>query len=120
MALCTKPPKPFVGDAGRSNLSGEIRPCDGDILSSESKLGGSSLCALVSGTGDPIPPEIAGVDRYELLEPLPEVTLLLVGEADLSVGSSNVSSGCWPPRANPGNCIREEFDPWSDLFSSST
>lgn len=62
IALCTKPPMPFVGDAGRSNLSGEIRPCDGDILTSESKLGGSSLCALVNGTGELMLLDAPGVD----------------------------------------------------------
>lgn len=65
MALCTKPPMPFVGDAGRSSLSGEIRPCEGDIARARpsdlgSELGGSNLWALVKGTGDPIPPETLG------------------------------------------------------------
>jgi len=31
MALCTKPPMPFVGDAGRSVRSGDILPCVGDM-----------------------------------------------------------------------------------------
>ena len=31
MALCTKPPIPFVGEAGRSMRSGEILPCVGDM-----------------------------------------------------------------------------------------
>lgn len=31
MALCTKPPRPLVGEAGRSMRSGDIRPCEGDI-----------------------------------------------------------------------------------------
>ena len=33
IALCTKPPSPLVGEAGRSILSGESRPCDGDMAS---------------------------------------------------------------------------------------
>jgi len=48
MALCTKPPIPFVGDAGRSSLSGDIRPCEGDIARArpsdlDSEPGGSNL-----------------------------------------------------------------------------
>ncbi len=31
IALCTKPPMPFVGDGGLSTRSGEIRPWEGDI-----------------------------------------------------------------------------------------
>lgn len=33
MALCTKPPSPFVGEAGRSMRSPVTRPCEGDIAS---------------------------------------------------------------------------------------
>ena len=33
IALCTNPPRPLVGELGRSKRSGEILPCDGDIAS---------------------------------------------------------------------------------------
>ena len=31
IALCTNPPRPFVGEVGRSLRSGDMRPCEGDI-----------------------------------------------------------------------------------------
>ncbi len=47
IALCTKPPMPFVGDGGLSSRSGEIRPWEGDIarlrLSDLESRGGSSF-----------------------------------------------------------------------------
>lgn len=70
IALCTNPPIPLVGEIGRSSLSGEIRPWDGDIASdlldspdlpSELAInwepGGSNLWALDCGNGDPMLPE---------------------------------------------------------------
>ena len=102
IALCTKPPMPFVGDAGRSSLSGEIRPCDGDILTSEFKLGGSSRCAFVSRTEELLPPDAEGVDWYASLTLLPNDALLFDGEDILSTGSSTVFSGCEFSRAIPG------------------
>lgn len=48
------------------------------------------------------------------------MTLFLDGEDDLSIASSIVFSGCGFSRAIPGIWTREEFDPWSDLLSSST
>jgi hypothetical protein len=75
IALCTNPPIPFVGDAGRSRRSGEIRPCVGDIAiarpSESDSSGGSSLWAGVNGIGEPIPPETLGLACSESLDPLP-------------------------------------------------
>ena len=113
MALCTKPPIPFVGEAGRSNLSGEIRPCEGDIAKPrvsavESILGGSNLCALDDGIGDPkFPGRLPNTS--ELLEALPTVTLLL--EGDRSEGLSVSFSDRDASRDIPGICTRAEFSP---------
>ena len=122
MALCTKPPIPFVGETGRSNLSGEIRPCEGDIAKPrvsavESILGGSNLCALDDGIGDPkFPGRLPNTS--EPLETLPKVTLLL--EGDRSGGPSIPVSGCNVSRDIPGICTLAESNPWSDLSSAST
>lgn len=74
IALCTKPPIPFVAEKGRSDLSGEMRPCEGDIANprvsvKESELGGSSLWASVIGRGEPIP--VLEFPWYDMREPLP-------------------------------------------------
>lgn len=108
IALCTKPPIPFVGDGGRSSLSGEIRPCDGDIAKprasdKESIFGGSNLCALVSGTGDP---------RPELLEPSWSPALLLDGEEEADRSGVSVMAFSFETlRDIPGICTLAEFDP---------
>ena len=113
MALCTKPPIPFVGEAGRSNLSGEIRPCEGDIArprgsDDESIFGASNLWALDDGIGDPKFPERLPITS-ELLEPLPKVTLLL--EGDRSRESSCGFCDRELSRDIPGICTLEEFSP---------
>jgi len=66
----------------------------------ESMFGGSNLCALVNGIGDPSP---------ELLEANPP--LLLEGDVDRSTTSSTALSGTEPSRDMPGICTREEFEP---------
>ena len=59
-------------------------------------------------------PETRGADWNELL------VLLLVGEGDRLATSSVIFSPSGASRDIPGNCTRAEFDPWSDLSSSST
>lgn len=109
MALCTKPPMPLVGDGGRSSLSGEIRPWEGDIAKPrasdiESIFGGSNLCALVSGTGDPKP---------ELLETLCWTpALLLDGEEEAERSGVSVNAVSFAiSRDIPGICTLAELDP---------
>ena len=78
IALWTNPPRPLVGDAGRSKRSGERRPCEGDIASAgaidefspidELVLdGGSNLWLLIVGKGDPMPPPGANDAELEYL-----------------------------------------------------
>lgn len=72
IALCTKPPSPFVGDGGRSIRSGDIRPWEGDIANArllgcrsppcddvESDDGGSNLwlCRVGNGERNPLADE---------------------------------------------------------------
>lgn len=111
IALCTNPPIPFVGDAGRepglSKRSGEMRPCDGDIAkprdSSMSLFGGSNLCALVKGTGEPM---------TEPLEPFPSPKVPLEGDEIRSMGSSDPCCvGLVVSRDIPGICTRAELNP---------
>ena len=102
---------PFVGDAGLSILSGEMRPCEGDMANprvseTASMLGGSNLCELVKGSGEPAP---------EFLEVDPGSILALDGGEP-----SVIWSGLEDSRDIPGICTRAEFDPWSDRSSSST
>lgn len=117
IALCTKPPMPLVGDAGRSTLSGDIRPCVGDIAgardSGRASVGGSKRCALVKGTGDPTLPERPVADEYELLAAL--LALFREVEDDRSIMSSFSDF-----LAINSICTRDVFGPCSDLSSSST
>jgi hypothetical protein len=124
IALCTNPPMPLVGDIGRSTLSGEIRPCVGDIakprLSEWVSAGGSRICAGVKGIGEPKPLESFGLSLYVALAPLPYTALVLENVDGVCADSSNLS-GSDDCRDIPGICILvEEFDPWSDLSSFST
>lgn len=88
MALWTNPPSPFVGDDGRS---GESRRWvgDGGNCSSvlDSVFGGSNLCTLDNGSGEPSPVAVDTDDmlEYRLLTVLsPKVELALEGERDRS------------------------------------
>ena len=84
IALCTKPPRPLVGDAGRSTRPGESRPCEGDIAKGRAIEifsptdgymvdGGSNLRLFVVGIGDRTPPADAGDAELEYLCPSPEM-----------------------------------------------
>jgi hypothetical protein len=53
MALCTNPPMPLVGDAGRSVRTGEMRPCVGDIAKARPEAASSSAsCSDVDDDGN--------------------------------------------------------------------
>lgn len=102
---------PFVGDIGRSDLSGEMRPCEGDIAKPrasgmESVVGGSKRCALEDGIGDPI-----FADEFPITsEPL-EPALKAMLDEDRSRGSSNGFSGRDASRDIPGICTLPECKP---------
>lgn len=108
MALCTKPPMPLVGDGDLSSLSGDIRPCEGDIASERASgplpPGGSSFCTEDIDNGEVSPL----ASSPELLDP---VNPPLEGVDERSVGSSQACSPCESPRDMPGICIRLEVDP---------
>lgn len=84
IALWTNPPRPLVGDAGRSECSGERRPCEGDIatvravdeLSPADELvldGRSNLWLLIVGRADRIPPAAASDAELEYLWAVPRI-----------------------------------------------
>jgi hypothetical protein len=52
MALCTKPPMPLVGDAGRSVRTGEMRPCVGDIAKARDEAASSSTSSSDANDGN--------------------------------------------------------------------
>jgi hypothetical protein len=110
MALCTNPPIPFVGDTGLPNLSGEIRPWEGDIAKPrisdvESKFGATKFWALDSGIGDPI--FLEGFSTAsELLEPCSKVIFLLDGSIRSFSGFSARETS-WDI---PGICTLLEFN----------
>lgn len=89
MALWTNPPRPFVGDTGRS---GELRPEDAGVRTSDAADGaspfrGSNLWEEDNGTGEPRPPVVDTEDMLEYLFPtllVPNIELALDGERDLS------------------------------------
>ena len=106
---------PFVGEAGRSSLSGEIRPCDGDIASPRpsdfGSPGASSLWAGVKGSGEPMPLETLGLAWCDAFEPLPYAALLPDGEEERYTGSSIALSCSEDSLDIPGICIRDELEP---------
>lgn len=96
IALCTKPPSPFVGDDDLER-SGESRLGDmGDVCSSElgSVFVGSSFCALDRGIGEPRPVAVDTEDtlEYRLLILLSaNIELARDGERDRATSGSS----CW-------------------------
>lgn len=103
MALCTKPPIPFVGETGRA---GEVRPSgDGGlaafISNGYSILEGSSFCASESVRGDPSLPVKAGE----------------LGCGD-EFDDDHLDPSAAASRDIPGNCVR--FDGISAKSGSST
>lgn len=147
LALRTKLPMPFVGDAGRS---GDILPCVGDMSGSRAPpalsppspvvpccVGGANFCESSVGRGDRVavvsmsPPDMDVAAEKRLLivvlprmEPPLEVGLL---EGVLSVGGL-ASSGSLveivdsretvESRDMPGSCLLP-IDPLSEALSSS-
>jgi hypothetical protein len=105
IALWTNPPIPLVGDIGRSILSGEMRPWEGDIARLRVETGWSILpsdadidpgwgnrCALVAGIGDTNPVRLV-VEPYALLCVILSLVdeLALEGEDDRSISACFVS-----------------------------
>lgn len=135
IALCTNPPIPFVGDAGRS---GEIRPCARDIViplpapirssaSNESVSdGAASSCDSANGkTGFEsltLSPDMeVAFDILLLHAALPRTEPALEGELDraLSGGGLVASSDSTVDSLDmPGSCLRPEIEPVSDALSS--
>lgn len=115
MALCTKPPSPFVGDVERER-SGEMRLGEGGVAT----CSGSSFWMLERGTGDPSPVAVETEDMLEYRCPKllsPKVELALDGEGDLS----SPTSGCELCFSSPGGTsgfvsVPSSFvwiEPWS-------
>jgi hypothetical protein len=96
MALCTKPPRPFVGEIDLSILSGEIRPDVGDIVTLRPRArvssraavsieGGSNLCAAVTGSGEVI---LCAVGRTDGLSIEPDWVVLTLPGRPECIGDS--------------------------------
>jgi hypothetical protein len=138
MALCTKPPMPFVGDDGRS---GDILPCVGDMASSRAPLelsppsnaglcseGGANFWESSTGSGDrPFAADSASPD----IDVLAEKRLLMValsrtevgrdpGELDrmLPGGGLLISGSTVDSRDMPGSCLLPDAEAASDAVSS--
>lgn len=141
MALCTKPPMPLVGDAGRSR-SGEILPCVGDMASPRAALalsppsteepgseGGANFCESSTGRGDRVfamdsasPPDIDVLVEKRLLNmALPRTEPPLEpGELErmLSGGGLLISGSTVDSRDMPGSCLLPDIEPTSEALSS--
>jgi hypothetical protein len=141
MALCTKPPMPFVGDAERSR-SGEILPWVGDMASARAARslsppsteepcseGGANFWESSIGRG--VRPLTAESESPPDIEVLVEKRLLIMvlprtepprepGELErtLSVGGLPISCSVAESRDMPGNCRRPDTDPVSEAASS--
>lgn len=106
MALCTNPPRPFVGEEERS---GELRPDEKGARSSDAVWSPLRSCLCADrGTGEPKPV----VDTEETLEKrlltllVPYVELVRDGERDRSVPDSAFSGSAVDSRLKPGNFMR--------------
>lgn len=139
MALCTKPPMPLVGDAGRSR-SGEIRPCVGDMARARAALsaasveaacseGGANFCDSSTGSGDLVlatasasPPDIEVLAEKRLLSmALPRADPPRdPGELErrLSGGGLLISGSTVDSRDMPGSCLLPDAEPASEVVSS--
>lgn len=137
MALCTKPPIPLVGDAGRS---GEILPCVGDMARARAALsaasveaacseGGANFCDSSLGSGDLVfatdsvsPPDIELLAEKRLLSTaLPRADPPRdPGELErkLSRGGLLISGSIVDSRDIPGSCLLPDIEPASDAVSS--
>jgi hypothetical protein len=127
MALCTKPPMPLVGEAGRSR-SGEMRPCVGDMASARAALsplsamglgseGGANFCESSMGSGDRVlatdsvsPPDSDVLAEKRLLSmALPRAEPPRdPGEFErmLPGGGLLISGSAVDSRDMPGSCLR--------------
>lgn len=134
MALCTKPPMPFVGDADRSR-SGDILPCVGDMASPRAARslsppstdepcsdGGANFWD--SSTGRGVLPLLADSESPPEIDVLVEKRLLIMvlprtepprepGELErtLSAGGLPTSGSMVDSRDMPGNCLRPDTEP---------
>jgi len=141
IALCTKPPMPFVGEAGRSR-SGEILPCVGDMASPRPEAalsppsadgfcsgGGANFWESRTGRGDLVfaigstsPPDIDVLVEKRLLSialPRTEPPLEPGGlERMLPVGGLLTSGSTVDSRDMPGSCRLPDIDPASEALSS--
>lgn len=135
IALCTKPPIPFVGEAGRS---GEIRPCARDIViplpepirssasSEPASEGATSPCE--SGTEKTgfeslaLSPDMDVASDILLLQAaLPRTEPACDGELEraLAGGGLVASSDSTVDSLDiPGSCLLPDNDPVSDALSS--
>ena len=140
MALCTKPPIPFVGDAGRSVRSGEILPCVGDMANpraapiasppsvDEASDGGANFCVSSTGKGDlafaigsASPPDTeVFVEKRLLSAVLLRTEPKCEGELErmLSGGGLAASGSAVDSRDMPGSCRFPDTDPASEALSS--
>lgn len=141
MALCTKPPMPFVGDAGRSR-SGDMRPCVGDMASARAALalsppstdepgsdGGANFWESRSGIGERVfaadsasPPDIdVFVEKRLFSMALPRTEPPRdPGELErmLSGGGLLISGSTVDSRDMPGSCLLPDREPVSEALSS--
>jgi hypothetical protein len=139
MALCTKPPMPLVGDAGRSR-SGDILPCAGDMARARAALSppsageacsegganfwessmGSGERVLVTGSGSP-PERDVLVEKRLLSMALPRAEPPREpGELErtLSGGGLLISGSAVDSRDMPGSCLLPAMESAPEMVSS--